>query len=285
MENVFKVTKFAGKIAQISGDPIVAGAGFLTEKVSGMALSHISQREKNRLESSTRAIAKKIGQRLEDGDTPNDLSMVSYREPLINELLMHTLRKCRDESEEKKNHFIENIFVNILFNKQEFFYDYQWGHSTIKDIERFTYNQILLFKLVCSHAILITTANEENYEEYISIYQTPFGVEHDRNKFYESDQQLILNDFHTLYDMQYVMGLKSVDDLHIQKGKRSNDRYPFFCGVMPSIVKGLRIQELIFFNTNIPDYLAQDIDKLYRIIFIEEKLGNYIEKYLKNRGG
>ena len=285
MKNVFKVTKYTSKIAQASGEPISVGIGLLTEIGSDIALSHISQREKNRLESSTCAIAKKISQKLESGDIPNDLSMVNYREPIINELLAHTLTKCRDEPEEKKNHFTENIFVNILFNKKEFLYDYQWGHSIIKDIERLTYNQILLFRLVCSQTTLITTANEGNYEEYISIYQTPFGVESDRDKFYESNQQLILNDFHTLYDMQYLMGLKSVGDLHIQKGKRSNDRFPFFCGVMPSIVKGLRIQELLFSNTNIPDYLQQDIAKLYSIIFIEEKLDNYIEKYLPNRGG
>ena len=46
METVFKLTKYTGKLVQISGDPIVAGAGFLTEAVSDMALSHISQREK-----------------------------------------------------------------------------------------------------------------------------------------------------------------------------------------------------------------------------------------------
>ena len=59
MENVFKVTKYTSKIAQASGDPISAGVGLLTEIGSDIALSHISQREKNRLESSTCAIAKK----------------------------------------------------------------------------------------------------------------------------------------------------------------------------------------------------------------------------------
>ena len=227
--------------------------------------------------------SEKISQRLDAGDIPNDLSMVNYREPIINELLTHTLTKCRDEPEEKKNHFTENVLVNILFNKHDSFYDYQWGHSIIKDIERLTYNQILLFKLVCSQARINAIANEENYEEYISIYQAPFGVEYDRDQFYESNQQLILNDFHTLYDMQYLMCWKKIGDLHIQKGKRSNDRYPFFCGVIPSIVKGLRIQELFFSNTNIPDYLEQDITKLYSIIFAEKRLLNYTEKYLSLR--
>ena len=102
MENVFKLTKYTSKIAQASGDPIAAGIGILTEIGSDIALSHISQRQVNRLESSTSAIADKINQKLEAGDIPNDLSMVNYREPIINELLMHTLTKCRDEPEEKK---------------------------------------------------------------------------------------------------------------------------------------------------------------------------------------
>ena len=119
MKNVFIVTKYTSKIAQASGEPISAGIGLLTEIGADIALSHISQREKNRLKSSTCAIAEKIGQRLEAGDTPNDLSMVNYREPIINELLIHTLSKCRDESEEKKNHFTENVFVNVLFNREK----------------------------------------------------------------------------------------------------------------------------------------------------------------------
>ena len=279
MENVFKVTKYISKIAQVSPEPIIKGIGIVGEIGSDIVLSHISQREKNRLEHSTRAIAKKIGQRLEAGDIPNDLSMVNYREPIINELLMHTLTKCRDEPEEKKNHFTENVFVNVLFDNGKFLYDHQWGHSAIKDIERFTYNQILLFHLVCSSATLITSVNEETYEDYISIFQSPFGVEYDRNNFYESNQQLILNDFHTLYDMQYLMEWGRIADLHIQNGNPSNDRYPFFCGVIPSVVKGLRIKELFFSHTNIPEYLKQDTSKLDNIICVKEKLDYYIEKY------
>ena len=280
MERVFEVTKFAGKIAQASGEPIAIGAGLLAEIGSGMALSHISQREKSRLESSTRAIADKISQKLENGDTPNDLSMVNYREPIRDELLIHTLTKCRDEPEEKKNHFTENVFVNVLFDNGKFLYDHQWGHSAIKDIERFTYNQILLFHLVCSSATLITSVNEETYEDYISIFQSPFGVEYDRNNFYESNQQLILNDFHILYDMQYLMEWKCIADLHIQNGNISDVDYPFFCGVLPSPAKGLRIQELFFSRTNIPEYLKQDTSKLDNIICVKEKLDYYIEKYL-----
>ena len=280
MENVFKVTKYASKIAQASGEPIVVGAGILTEIGSDIALSHISQREKNRLKSSTRAIADKISQKLEAGDIPNDLSMVNYREPIINELLIHTLTKCRDEPEEKKNHFTENVFVNVLFDNGKFLYDHQWGHSALKDIERFTYNQILLFNLVCSSATLITSANEETYEDYISIFQSPFGVEYDRNNFYESNQQLILNDFHTLYDMQYLMEWRHIADLHIQNGNMSDVHYPFFCGVIPSPAKGLRIQELFFSGTNIPEYLQQDTSKLDHIICVKEKLDYYNEKYL-----
>ena len=278
MENVFKVTKYISKIAQVSPEPIIKGIGIVGEIGSDIVLSHISQREKNRLEHSTRAIAKKIGQRLEAGDIPNDLSMVNYREPIINELLMHTLTKCRDEPEEKKNHFTENVFVNVLFDNGKFLYDHQWGHSAIKDIERFTYNQILLFNLVCSSPVIISV-NEETYEDYISIFQSPFGVEYDRNNFYQSNQQLILNDFHTLYDMQYLMEWGRIADLHIQNGNPSNDRYPFFCGVMPSVVKGLRIKELFFSHTNIPEYLKQDTSKLDNIIGVKEKLDYYIEKY------
>ena len=279
MEKVFKLAKIVGELAQLSGDFAITGAGFLTQKVSDIALSHINQREKNRLDHSTCAIAKKIGQKLlESGETPNDLSMVNYREPIINELLIHTLTKCRDEPEEKKNHFTENVFVNVLFDNGKFLYDHQWGHSAIKDIERFTYNQILLFYLVCSNAA-ITTVNEGNYEEYISIFQSPFGVKYDRNNFYESNQQLILNDFHTLYDMQYLMGWGRITDLHIQNGNPSNDRYPFFCGVIPSLTKGLRIQELFFSRANIPEYLNQDTSKLDNIICVKEKLDFYIENY------
>ena len=101
MEKVFRVTKYASKIAQVSPKPIIKGIGILGEIGSDIALSCISQRESSRLKSSTSAIAEKIsekmGQRLEAGDTPNDLSMVNYREPFINELLIHTLTKCRDE--------------------------------------------------------------------------------------------------------------------------------------------------------------------------------------------
>ena len=279
MENVFKVTKYISKIAQVSPEPIIKGIGIVGEIGSDIVLSHISQREKNRLEHSTRAIAKKIGQRLEAGDIPNDLRMVNYQEPIINELLMHTLTKCRDEPEEKKNHFTENVFVNVLFDNGKFLYDHQWGHSAIKDIERFTYNQILLFNLVCSSPV-ITSVNEETYEDYISIFQSPFGVEYDRNNFYQSNQQLILNDFHTLYDMQYLMEWRHIADLHIQNGNPSNDRYPFFCGVIPSVVKGLRIQELFFSRANIPEYLKQDTSKLDNIICVKEKLDYYNEKYL-----
>ena len=279
MEKVFKLAKIVGELAQLSGDFAITGAGFLTQKVSDIALSHINQREKNRLDHSTCAIAKKIGQKLlESGETPNDLSMVNYREPIINELLMHTLTKCRDEPEEKKNHFTENVFVNVLFDNGKFLYDHQWGHSAIKDIERFTYNQILLFNLVCSSPVIISV-NEETYEDYISIFQSPFGVEYDRNNFYQSNQQLILNDFHTLYDMQYLMEWGRIADLHIQNGNPSNDRYPFFCGVIPSVVKGLRIKELFFSHTNIPEYLKQDTSKLDNIICVKEKLDYYIEKY------
>ena len=46
MKNVFIVTKYAGQLAQLSGDLIVTGAGYLTEKVSDIALFHIDQREK-----------------------------------------------------------------------------------------------------------------------------------------------------------------------------------------------------------------------------------------------
>lgn len=278
MENVFKVTKYASKIAQVSPEPIIKGFGILGEIGSDIALSHISERETNRLESSTYAIAEKIGQKLEAGDIPNDLSMVDYREPIINELLVHTLTKCRDEPEEKKNHFTENVFVNVLFDNGKFLYDHQWGHSAIKDIERFTYNQILLFNLVCVSGTVISV-NEESYEDYISIFQSPFGVEYDRNNFYESNQQLILNDFHTLYDMQYLMEWGRIADLHIQNGNLSNNRYPFFCGVIPSVVKGLRIKELFFSHTNIPEYLIQDTSKLDNIICVKEKLDYYIKKY------
>ena len=283
MEKVFRVTKYASKIAQVSPKPIIKGIGILGEIGSDIALSCISQRESSRLKSSTSAIAEKIsekmGQRLEAGDTPNDLSMVNYREPFINELLIHTLTKCRDEPEAKKNHFTENVFVNVLFDNSKFLYDHQWGHSAIKDIERFTYNQILLFNLVCSSPVIISV-NEETYEDYISIFQSPFGVEYDRNNFYQSNQQLILNDFHTLYDMQYLMEWGRIADLHIQNGNLSNDRYPFFCGVIPSVVKGLRIKELFFSDTNIPEYLKQDTSKLDNIICVKEKLDYYIKKYL-----
>lgn len=117
MENVFKVTKFASKIAQVSDELVIKAIGFLAEIGSDIALYCISQREVSRLESSTHAIAEKISQRLKDEDTPNDLNFVNYRKPIIDELLIHTLTKCRDEPEEKKNHFTENVFVNILFSK------------------------------------------------------------------------------------------------------------------------------------------------------------------------
>ena len=51
MEKVFKLAKIVGELAQLSGDFAITGAGFLTQKVSDIALSHINQREKNRLES------------------------------------------------------------------------------------------------------------------------------------------------------------------------------------------------------------------------------------------
>ena len=282
MEKVFKLTKFAGELAQLlGGDLAVTGAGYLTEKVSDIALSHIDQRQKNRLESSTCAIAEKIGQRLKAGDIPNDLSMVNYREPIINELLIHTLTKCRDEPEEKKNHFTENVFVNVLFDNGKFITDVEWGHSAIKDIERFTYNQILLFHFVCSSSTLITSVNEVTYEDYISIFQSPFGVEYKKENLYKSNQQLILNDFHTLYDMQYLMKFRRIGDLHFQNDNVSEvDDYPFFCGVLPSPTKGLRIKDLFFSDTNIPEYLQQDTSKLEDIIFVKEKLGCYTEKYI-----
>ena len=279
IKNVFKLKKFAGELAQLSGDFVVTGAGFLTVKVCDIVLSYIDKREKNRLESSTRAIYEKIDQRSKAGETPNDLSMVNYQEPIINELLIHTLTKCRDEPEEKKNHFTENVFVNVLFDKGNFLADGQWGHSAIKDIERFTYNQILLFNFICSNPV-ITSVKEENYEDYISIFQSPFGVKYDRNTFYESNQQLILNDFHTLYGMQYLIEWRHIADLHFQNGNVSEADYPFFSGVLPSPAKGLRIKELFFSDTNVPEYLQQDTSKLEDIIFLKEKLDNYIEKYL-----
>ena len=154
------------------------------------------------------------------------------------------------------------------------------GHSAIKDIERFTYNQILLFNLVCSSASVTNSVNEENYEDYISIFQSPFGVKYDSNNFYENNQQLILNDFHTLYDMQYLKELERIDHLHFQNGNISEVEYPFFSGIIPSPARGLRIQELFFSEKNIPEYLKQDLSKLDNIIYEKEKLDYYVEKYL-----
>ena len=133
---------------------------------------------------------------------------------------------------------------------------------------------------MCSSAPVTNSVNEENYEDYISIFQSPFGVKYDRNTFYESNQQLILNDFHTLYDMQYLIEGRHIGDLHFQNGNISEPDNPFFCAVLPSPAKGLRIKELFFSDTNIPEYLQQDTSKLEDIIFVKEKLDCYTEKYI-----
>ena len=280
MQNVFKVAQFASKIAQVSDEPIIKGIGFLTDIGSDVALYCISQREGSRLESSTLAITNKISQRLKNEDTPNDLNIVNFRKPIIDELLIHALSKCRDEPEEKKNHFTENVFVNILFSKETSLYDDQWGHTAIKDIERFTYNQILLFYWICSGRTIPHSVNEQTYKDYISVFQKPFGIDRDRNALYDGNQQLILNDFYILFDMQYVMGLKHIADLHIKKGNTLHDSYPFFCDAIPSLAKGLRINELFFSDTNVPDCINQDISKLDSIIYRKEKWDIYKEKYL-----
>ena len=107
--------------------------------------------------------------------------------------------------------------------------------------------KFLLFNLVCSSAPVTNSVNEESYGDYISIFQSPFGVKYDRNTFYESNQQLILNDFHTLYDMQYLIEGRHIGDLHFQNGNISEPDNPFFCAVFAKSRERSTYKRIIFF--------------------------------------
>ena len=235
-----KFAKYGGKILTVSGDPILTSLGITLEAGCDIVIHYITYRELKRLESSTQNIFNKIEERLSLGDTPNDLSTIDYKRPIGTQLLEHTLTKCRDEVEEKKNWFRENIFVNTLFRKpcSEYDnYDYQWAQSALQDIDNLTYNQLILFVFMKHYMHLTLSADEQNYKEYVSMFQPTFGIDENEYVMPPAYEQLILNDFRKLYDMRLLCTARRIVNIENRKNTYHYN-CPLFCEASLSMSTG-----------------------------------------------
>ena len=279
----FKIAKYGGKILTVAGDPILTSLGITIEAACDMAIHYVTHNELKRLESSIQNIFNKIEERLSLGDTPNDLSTIDYKRPIGTQLLEHTLIKCRDEVEEKKNWFRENIFVNILFRKPSSEYDnydYQWGQSVLQDIDNLTYHQLILFVFMNHYIHLTLSADKQNYKEYVSMFQPTFGIDENEYLMPPAYEQLILNDFRKLYDMRLLCTARQIVNIE-NRQNTYHYNYPLFCEASMSMSTGNPMIGLIGSKGDYPQYIKEDMEKLEKTIFVREKLEDFVKKHNK----
>ena len=279
----FEIAKYGGKALTLSSDPILTSLGIAVESGCDIAIQYVTHRELKKLKSSTQNISDKIKKRLDLGDSPNDLSTIDYKRPIGTQLLEHTLTKCRDEVEERKNWFRENIFINVLFHKADSEYnnyDYQWGQSALQDIDNLTYNQLILLVFMNHYMRLTLSVDQQNYQEYASIFQPPFGIDENEYVMVPSHQELILNDFRKLYDMRFLCTARKIVK---ERLNTYHSNCPLFCEASLTMSRGMPVISLIFDKSenDYPQHIEEDIEKLEKSIFVMEKAEDFVKKHYK----
>ena len=164
-------------IGLMSGDPvtpILLGVGSkgleIGIKMIGNEISErmIGPREKIRTGAAFAFALAGIHQRLENDEKPRedgffdkDISGRSKNE----EILENVILKCQREPEEKKIHYISNVFVNTIFDRE---ISPDLSHKIIKSAEQLTYQQLCILSMV---------GKREKKHEFPSTFHHEFSLE------------------------------------------------------------------------------------------------------------
>lgn len=269
--------------------------------------------EENRIDESTQriisGIAKDIEERKEFNPKIVNLTQTDHRQQLNQELLEQIIRKCKDEPEEKKQVFISNIYRNILTENRKIaeednFYDPEWGHKIAQITQNMTYQQLILLKANIPYRIaryalypstslaseidrkplLYVTRNIYEYEDYMRLFNKPFGIERYTTHLSVADLtvSLILSDYDSLKRLNLIE-----DDLVLVNRHRKEVQKFYevpnssFCCHAKFSNFGLSAYSLLFHeddNINIPS-LEKDIEELRSIIIDTQAEVELKQKY------
>jgi hypothetical protein len=147
-----------GVVGFLFGGPIGAAAGGATgvlvskataavvNDISGRVMSYLEQR---RVATAAYRTVESVRAKVESGETPRkDEAFVGCGEDgrsAAQQIFEGVLQRCKNEYEEKKQRFIENIFINITFRPDV---SPQAAYSLLSLIDRLTYRQICLLALI-----------------------------------------------------------------------------------------------------------------------------------------
>lgn len=144
--------------AVLSGDPTLQTiAPVLTATVqdtfSDLINRDLSDREAKRVTEAGILTIQKIEDCLKQGKEPRKdlffdrrtLIKIDESRTVAEELFEGTLLKCKKEHEEKKQVFIVNLFVHLIFNPE---YSEITGNQFLSLIDRMTYSQFCILSLV-----------------------------------------------------------------------------------------------------------------------------------------